>query len=140
LAVVMVLGFTTPEKRTNSSPCLRPICFSPDTSRFPLGSTSITVHRHACRSEVGSDELFSPLPLKLLVSLADERWCPPTPLKGRPSMVGTPAVEGLRAFGGGLAFRLLRGLDLFLDVDGDDVANEACAPDPRTTDAPLPTL
>src|SRR5580704_8269919 len=39
----MVVGFTTPEKRTNSLPWLMSICFSPLTTRLPLGSTLVTV-------------------------------------------------------------------------------------------------
>jgi hypothetical protein len=40
----MLAGLTTPEKRMNSSPWLIATSFSPETSRLPLGSTSITVH------------------------------------------------------------------------------------------------
>ena len=39
----MVSGLTTPEKRMYSLPWLMAICFSPDTSRLPLASASITV-------------------------------------------------------------------------------------------------
>jgi hypothetical protein len=43
LSPVIVRGLTTPEKRMNSAPWLMAICFSPDTTRLLLGSTSITV-------------------------------------------------------------------------------------------------
>ena len=43
LAPVTLTGLTMPEKRMNSLPWLMAICFSPDTSRLPLGSTSMTV-------------------------------------------------------------------------------------------------
>src|SRR5690606_11193456 len=36
-------GSTTPEKRSTSTLPLTPICFSPTTSRWPLGSTCCTV-------------------------------------------------------------------------------------------------
>ena len=83
-----VLGLTTPEKRMNSEPWLMPICFSPRTSRLPLGSTSITVTvmvpvntlllaRRPCRRTSFAE---------LAARSAAEPW---SALPGRPAQSGT---------------------------------------------------
>ncbi len=56
LSPVIVRGLTTPEKRMYSAPWLMAICFSPETMRLPLASTSSTV--------------TVMVPLKVLVALA----------------------------------------------------------------------
>ena len=43
LPLVTLSGLTTPEKRTNSVPLSNAICFSPLTTKLPLGRTSVTV-------------------------------------------------------------------------------------------------
>ncbi len=88
LVVEMFTGFTTPEKRMNSSPWLMASCFSPDTSRLPLGNTSITVTVMVpVKSLLAA---ASPLPEKS-VDESTDRLKPWKLLPGRPLMVGTLA-------------------------------------------------
>ena len=89
LPTAIRLGLTTPEKRTNSAPWLMPICFSPLTNRFPLGSTSITV---TLMVPVKALLLaLSPLPLKLLADLVP-RFMPSRPLPGKPTSALTEVL------------------------------------------------
>ena len=61
-------GSTRPEKRSTSTFWLTPICFSPATSRWPFGSTPVTVAVIVPEKSL----LFSvlPLPSKVLLERA----------------------------------------------------------------------
>src|SRR5450755_1285939 len=63
LPASIVVGLTTPDRRTNSEPVLMPICFSPLTTRLPLGRTSMTVTVILPVKTLLAPE--SPAPLKL---------------------------------------------------------------------------
>jgi hypothetical protein len=79
-------GSTTPLKRSTSEFWRMPICFSPATSRLPLGSTSITVTVIVPVNWLL--DAVSPLPSKVLLVLA----LPEKPLKLEPS---TPLTAGM---------------------------------------------
>jgi hypothetical protein len=86
LAAVIVFGLTTPEKRMNSSPSLRPICFSPETSRLPLGIDLDDGHGERAGEIVGGGVLALAIEI---VAVAGRQRGPLGALEGQADIVGT---------------------------------------------------
>ena len=118
----MVRGSTWPEKRSTSTLALTPICFSPATIRWPLGSTRTTVTVMVPVKSL----LFSvvPLPSKSFLWVASARARLNELALANGSAV-MPAVE--RALAVDRAGGLLRRADLLGDQHRQRVADEARA-------------
>lgn len=82
----MVVGLTTPEKRTYSLPWLMSICFSPLTIRLPFDITSVTVTVSVPLNVLAA--LAPPPAVNLLAPVADRFVLLKRPPK-TPGTVGT---------------------------------------------------
>jgi hypothetical protein len=105
-----------PEKRSTSTFWFTPICLSPASTRWPLGSTSITVVVMAPEKVLALS--VPPLPEKVLADVA-------------PSLASVVSDAGQKREGGDPGFidavrcggrRLLAGGDVLHDLDRQDVA------------------
>jgi hypothetical protein len=120
-------GSTVPEKRSTSTFWFTPICLSPASTRWPLGSTSITV----AVIEPEKVLALSVPPLPEVVVLADSRpaW-PGRSASWAEREGGDRRLRHIERCGCG-GRRLLAGGDVLHDLDRQDVARTKRARGPR---------